>query len=349
MSEAVHEVIDALEVLVCGLDALGTIQLFNRPCERVTGLARTDAIGRSWLQLFAVGQRGELVQELWSQVAHDAPTGPYESLCRNGRNLRWQFSRPRGGPESVVLWAVGIDVTDEREALVRAREVERVVALGNMVSGLTHELRNPLNGALLQLAVAERTLARHDDAWAKPAAAAIAQAAGEVRRVAGILDDFLVFARPQPIHLERCDVRDIAARALERAIPRAAAAGVTIELEPCEEAQAQLDMSRVESAVYQLLANAIDAADSASERSVRARVVSSGNSVTIEIEDRGRGVPPGTQLFEPFFTTKKGGTGLGLSIVQRVATDHGGTITHERIDGATVFRLELPIIGGGTN
>ncbi len=348
---AIHDVIDGLEVLICGLDGDGTIHVFNRPCERLTGLPRQHAIGRNWLELFAGGQRGEHVQSLWAQAREDVAAGPYEALCRNGRNLRWRFSRhERGGPPVVVLWAVGIDVTDEREALVRARELERVVALGNLVSGLTHELRNPLNGALLQLTLADRTLARHHDEWIPPAVAAVAQAIGEVRRISSILDDFLAFARPQSLQLERTSIRRVVARAIERSAPRAQAAGVAITLEAGEETLAAVDPSRVESAAYQLIANGIDAASGATEHVVRVRIVATGNLAVIEVEDPGPGLSSSdTPVFEPFFTTKKGGTGLGLSIVQRVAVDHGGSVRYERRDGATVFRLELPIVGGVAN
>ena len=98
---ALHDVIDGLEVLICGLDGDGKIHLFNRPCERLTGIGRENAIGLSWLELFASSGRGDHVQALWSQARTDAPTGPYEALCRKGRNLRWHFSRhSRGGPST---------------------------------------------------------------------------------------------------------------------------------------------------------------------------------------------------------------------------------------------------------
>jgi len=99
-----------------------------------------------------------------------------------------------------------------------------------------------------------------------------------------------------------------------------------------------------------LLANAIDAATTSADHEVRARLVFRGNIATIEVEDHGGGLPSGdTPIFEPFFTTKTGGTGLGLAIVQRVAVDHGGAIAYERRDRATVFRLDLPIVGGVAN
>ncbi|MGE5180952.1 MAG: sensor histidine kinase [Acidobacteriota bacterium] len=346
-----HDVIDRLEVLICGLDLTGTIHVFNRPCERVTGICRSDAIGRSWLEMFACAARSEHVRVLWSQTKEHTPTGPFEALCRNGRNLRWQFARhDHDVLPMVALWAVGIDVTEEREALVRTRNLERAVALANLVSGLTHELRNPLNGALLQLALANRNLARRHDESLQPIVAAVAQASGELRRISTILDDFLVFARPSPLELARADIRRIVARAIERSAPRAGAANVTVALAPGAETLAEVDALRVESATCQLIANAIDAAAGSPDRSVVVTVSIAGNAVAVEIEDHGAGIPSKeAPLFEPFFTTKSGGTGLGLAIVQRVAADHGGTITHTRRDGATVFRLELPIVAGIAN
>lgn len=340
------DVLDGLEVLICGLDSTGTIHVFNWPCERLTGISREDAAGKNWLEVFAPEERRDHVVSSWNEAREGVPSLPFEAMCRNGRHIRWHFSRSkRAGVPSVALWAVGIDVTQEREALVRTRELERAVALGNLMSGLTHELRNPLNGALLQLALAERTLARGTDRFIAPAVAAIAQASAEIRRISMVLDDFLVFVRPQPIQLQRTDVREIVARAIERAGPKSLAAGVVITLEPGGGATADIDGSRIESAVYQLLANAIDAASEAADHEVRVRAGVERNAIAIEVEDRGAGLAD-LPIFEPFFTTKRGGTGLGLAIVQRVAADHGGAITHRRGAGATVFRLELPIVGG---
>jgi PAS domain S-box-containing protein len=346
----IHDVIDGIEVLICGLDVAGTIHVFNRSCEQLTGLSREHAIGASWLELFASGQRGEHVQALWSQAQEKALAGPFEALCRNKRNLRWHFSRdPSQRVQPVALWAVGIDITEEREAQVRARDLKQIVALGNLVSGLTHELRNPLNGALLQLALAGRMLARQHEG-SSALADVVAQAAVEIRRISSILDDFLVFARPQPVHLERAALRGLVDQAVERNAARARAAATTIVVEPGGEALAEVDVGRLVSALSQLISNAIDASATTASREVRIRIATPKTTVVVEIEDRGVGIPPGAdRIFEPFFSTKEGGTGLGLSIVERVATDHGGSIGYERRDGATVFRLEIPIVGGLEN
>lgn len=346
----IHEVIDGLGLLVCGLDDDGRIVVFNRSCEQVTGLARERALGTSWLDLFASGERHDHVLSLWTEATSGRPAGPYEALCRNGRSLHWRFARwERAAPPPITLWAVGIDVTEEREAAARARELERIASLGTLVAGLTHELRNPLNGALLQLALAERHERKAPGA-PTPTAAAIAQATAEIRRVSTLLDDFLVFVRPLPMNLARVDVRELVERSIERAQARALAAAVTVALEPGEPAIAEVDPSRVETAVFHLLANAIDASVEAASPTVRVVIDVHENAIAIDVEDRGRGLPAsGAPIYEPFFTTKQGGTGLGLAIVARVAADHEGTIGYRRSDGATVFRLALPIVGGAGN
>jgi PAS domain S-box-containing protein len=343
-----HDIIDGLAALVCGLDAAGAILMFNRPCEELTGLSRDAALGLRWLDLFAIGERHGNVLALWHQARAGQQSAPFEALCRNGRSIRWRFTRwERPRPASLALWALGIDITEDREALVRARQLERMVALGNLVAGLAHELRNPLNGAMLQLVVAERHVARSNAPALAPATQAIAHATAEIRRLSALLDDFLLFARPLPVELQRVDVRTLVDLAVDRAAPKAQPAGVAISLAPGAPAVAEVDPSRVEGAIYHLLANAVEAAARAADREVRVAIELRGNTIAIEVADHGAGLPAeDAPIFDPFFTTKENSTGLGLAIVERVATDHGGAITYARHDGTTRFRLELPIVAG---
>ena len=201
---------------VCGLGNDGRIRDANDRCRQILG---GDVIGRDWRDLFAAS-RQDAVAALWRAVTPEHVSGEFECLSPNGRRLRWHFSHmPPDG-----LWAIGIDVTEERAAQARRRDHERATALANLGAGLAHELRNPLNGAVLQLALAQRRLARAE----QPVPGEIAAAARELHRAAALLEDFLVFARPQPTTHERAEISAIVGAALATVSERAADAGVRI-------------------------------------------------------------------------------------------------------------------------
>lgn len=330
--------LDGLPMCVCGLGHDGRIRDANDRCRQILG---GDVIGRDWRDLFAAS-RQDAVAALWRAVTPEHVSGEFECLSPNGRRLRWHFSHmPPDG-----LWAIGIDVTEERAAQARRRDHERATALANLGAGLAHELRNPLNGAVLQLALAQRRLARAE----QPVPGEIAAAARELHRAAALLEDFLVFARPQPIAHERAEVSAIVEGSLGQVRERAEEAGVRITTSDSPQVIAEVDPVRIERALVEALANAIDAAREAPTPEVTIRWTTESNSLVIEIEDRGPGLPSrNAPVFDPFYTTKPAGTGLGLAIVDRIVVDHGGTAELSRAGDATVFRMRLPIVLGAVS
>jgi signal transduction histidine kinase len=228
----------------------------------------------------------------------------------------------------------------ERESAERTRQAEKLTALGTLTAGLAHEIRNPLNAAHLQLTVAIRRLA--EAVPEVPAARqALALVDGELQRLAALLDDFLAFATPQPLHRETSDLRAIAEQAIAAEAGCAATTGNALELVPGAPVLASVDPAKLRAAVRNLIRNGIEASGSGGH--VRVRLTAAPDHVLVEVEDDGPGLPAAQQrVFEPFFTTKNMGTGLGLSIVHRVATDHDGQVWPSRRDGHTVFTIRLP-------
>jgi len=230
-----------------------------------------------------------------------------------------------------------------REAFVdlRTQRAEHLAALGTMAAGLAHELRNPLNSAHLQLNVAQRRLARGGSDQQDSARAAIALAESEMKRLAGLVEDFLRFAKPQALRLAHVDLRSTAEVIVDLMAPEARAAGVDLVLEPGPSVLLQFDDEKVKQVLLNLVRNAIEV----SERglTVTLRVETDGPWAYVRVEDHGPGVPPDAPIFEPFFTTKEQGTGLGLAIVHRIATDHGGNVSVISGPEGTVFSVSLPI------
>jgi signal transduction histidine kinase len=161
--------------------------------------------------------------------------------------------------------------------------------------------------------------------------------------------DLLDFGKPSLLQRTPTRLPEVLRRAIRSCVNLARDRRVTVEehLEG-EVPPLEVDASRVEQALENLLANAIQHAPSGSV--VRARLGTvqqgTGRSVRLCVEDDGPGIPEGDlpRIFEPFFSRRKGGTGLGLSIVQRVAEAHGGSISAEnRRGGGASFILVLPV------
>jgi signal transduction histidine kinase len=160
-------------------------------------------------------------------------------------------------------------------------------------------------------------------------------------RLAGLVREFLDFARPQPLRLSRVDLRATAEEVGSLLVPEAQATGVDLALELAEEVRVELDAERIKQVILNLVQNAAEATGAGGH--VLLRVSPRDGGAMLEVEDDGPGLPEDpAMVFEPFFTTKPGGTGLGLAIVHRIVTDHGGRIDCESRPGATRFSVFLP-------
>jgi two-component system sensor histidine kinase HydH len=233
------------------------------------------------------------------------------------------------------------------EAVEQMRQIERLrrehlAALGTLAAGLAHEIRNPLNAAHLQLTLAQRRLRRSEGADVGGALSASELVASEMARLAGLVEEFLQFARPQPVRRTRTELRALAGGVVELLSEQAAEARVELVLDDGAEVPANVDGERLRQVLLNLVRNAMEAAGAGGH--VHLRLADEGALVSLEVLDDGPGLAePAAPIFEPFFTTKPQGTGLGLSIVHRIVTDHGGEIAVTREHGQTRFRVTLPV------
>jgi signal transduction histidine kinase len=220
------------------------------------------------------------------------------------------------------------------------RRAERLAALGTLAAGLAHEIRNPLNSALLKLQVLERRL-RHADR-ADPLEV-VDTIRAELGRVDHLLSDFLAFAEPLTLDVVRADLNGLVTELAGSVTSSAAMLGVEVELEVDPAlGQVELDATRLRGVLSGLIENALEAMPEGGVLWLRTRARDADGFVRVEIEDTGPGFPSDAPIFDPFYTTKASGTGLGLSIAHRVLSDHGGRILAETFPGRTRFTLLLP-------
>jgi len=295
--------------------------------------------------------------------------------CKNsdvlaGKTVRWEWCLLKNGktydlidtplqnPDgSVSKLEIFRDITERKEAEEKAREhqselahVWRVNTMGEMASGLAHELNQPLCAILNYANACLRMIKRQADESGElivpiEQIATQAERAGEIiRRIRGLV------AKRRP-HTSAVDINDIVREVVGMEKSEANLKGITIQTELGEDTpQVLADSVEIEEVILNLVRNAFDAM---SDRLVERREVTITTCTTecgeveICVRDTGKGLAGlGEQIFDSFFTTKVDGLGIGLSISRTIVELHGGKLWAEsNPDCGASFRFTLPVKG----
>ncbi len=281
-------------------------------------------------------------ESVLEQVPDGAPLRVEGTLAGSGIPLGCTVTPLRGEGGTPLGAVVNFrDLTTVREAARKARLRDRLAAAGEMAAGIAHEIRNPLAsisgsaqvlGSLPALGAKERSLLR-----------IIVE---ESRRLSGIVESFLGYARPPDPHRGPTDI----ARTLEETLtlfrnsPELAsghriATEIVPHLEPVE-----ADEKQLRQAFFNLARNAIQAMPTGG--TMRVQAGPEGGHYVIRWCDEGIGMQPQQiqEIFQPFKAFRTGGTGLGLAVVYSIVTDHGGEIEVEsEPQRGSTFTLRIPL------
>jgi PAS domain S-box-containing protein len=345
-----HALVELTDVLVVALDARGRVGLFNRKAAHMTQVRAEDARGKDFIESWIPHDDRSKVREALAQAFHDdrsreVETGFVEAGGEVGRRIRWHLSGAHGAEETAdpLVYGIGIDVTERRALEKRAADAEALSAMGTLALNLAHEIRNPLNAAVLQLHLLGRDIDKHAPEATRAAMHRRTEIVGsEIGRLNRLLTEFLELARPrgiarEPVHVGRLvdDVLDLEREAAE-------GRGITIVREIAADGCVAIgDREKLKQVVINLVVNSIEAMKEGGTLTAR---VESESDVFLEIADTGQGIPPDVlaNVFDPFFTTKEAGTGLGLSIVRKIVDQHGGEVKIESSSQGTRVRVKIP-------
>ncbi|MGH8243457.1 MAG: ATP-binding protein [Steroidobacteraceae bacterium] len=233
----------------------------------------------------------------------------------------------------------------ERESLqAELRRSETMSAMGALVAGVAHEVRNPLFAISSTLDALSARLGERTEYHAL-----IENLRGPVNRLGKLMADLLAYGRPAAGEFNIGSVNSAVAPAIESCGSIAREAGVTVEvrLDPDLE-PVRLDSSRLVQALGNLVDNALRHAPRGSRVIVETRGVEDRSRRWVEcaVSDGGPGFEENDlpHVFEPFFTRRRGGTGLGLALVQRIVSEHGGEVAaRNRPEGGAVVSMRLPV------
>ncbi|MET0553186.1 MAG: ATP-binding protein [Vicinamibacteria bacterium] len=246
------------------------------------------------------------------------------------------------GGEATVILSIR-DVSEMVEVREWARRNESLAALGSVVAGVAHEVRNPM-----------AAIAAHVEALALAGAApagqedeSITALRAEVKRLSHLVTELLEYGRPRPSDFEPLCVSEVVHSAIAACAPAAGQEDVVIR---CAASPAPLvlgDAGRLRRVFLNLVENAVQHSPSGGTVEVSVGPVEQDGrtSVVCRVADAGTGFTPEdlARAFEPFFTRRRGGTGLGLPIVRRILSDHGGTVeAGNRPEGGAFVLVSLP-------
>jgi two-component system NtrC family sensor kinase len=292
--------------------------------------AHGDSVAARWRQRFRNGEVS------WEELELVKPEK--KILERRARPVLDHYKQPLGWLE------VYRDISSQRQIQSRLFHSERLASLGQMVSGVAHELNNALTSIIGYAQLVQRRSRGFE--WEVQGEHILAEA----ERAKRISRNLLLFARGSKSERGPVNINEVVERTLEIRAYELRLENIRVELDLYEQLpQARADAAQIQQALLNLVVNAEQAIRQTKESGhiwIRTRQIPE-NRIALEVADDGPGVPPEVilRIFDPFFTTKPAGvgTGLGLSILYGIVHQHGGEVSVEnRPGGGAVFTLELP-------
>lgn len=317
----------------------GRFARLNSAARALTGASFGELVGRPVLD-FGSGEPWKTLTDIVTAVA-DSGIGCTAQIVTD--NATWDVTASllpaRGGDEERVIIAMH-ETTEMIRLQESVRRGEQLAALGELVAGVAHEIRNPLFGLGASVDLLEQQFAGNVivlditepmRTWLK--------------RLQMLADNLLEYGKTWRVDLTQGNVRDVLQLALETCAPRARDAAVNVEHDfASADATLLMDGSRLVLVFENLIDNALQ--HSPRGGTVRLEARRDDGAIEVIVSDQGPGIAPADlpRIFEPFFTRRRGGSGLGLSIVQRIIDEHGGTVTAQNADsGGAIVRVRLPV------
>jgi signal transduction histidine kinase len=228
---------------------------------------------------------------------------------------------------------------------------EKLASIGQMGTGIAHEIRNPLSGINLNVSTLELLCQRAEGLVPEEKemiGAVVAQAKASSEKIATVIRRIMDFSKPVLPRMERADLNQVVRESI--ATPEIAGRKGDVELREHlfpEPLYCYADPALLGLVLLNLVTNAFQAMEEvAGPKRITISVAREGDLAVVLVADTGPGLPGHLRekIFDPFFTMRRGGHGIGLSLSQRIASKHGGRISAGSAEGGGAeFRVELPL------
>ncbi len=254
---------------------------------------------------------------------------------------------------------VSLDSAKQEVEMCHAEQMQRaakLASLGEIISGIAHEIKNPLTGISCAVQVLQSELSEGD-----ANKRVTSEILDHIKRLDRTVKDLLNYAKPKPPNFLPLNIDDILNKAVFFVYPEAKKQHVTIDTDVDPDVpDVMMDPDQMQQVFLNLMINAVQAMPDGGELKIKAaasdkvrmhddvnisELIGSEKAIVIQFKDTGKGIEPEhmDSIFDPFFTKKSKGTGLGLAISRRIAQEHGGEVTvQSEVGRGSTFTIYLP-------
>lgn len=258
------------------------------------------------------------------------------------RNLFVSISEFKDSKEELRYVLIMRDVTKLKELEDQITRGKQITAMGNLASGVAHEIRNPLNSISTIVQQLKKDFEPKEDKEDYQKFVDVVY--NEVQRINKTIESFLKLAKPKPVQRSKFNLENFLNELFMQFEKEMKNKSIDFKIENDYDDFVNWDYDQMRQVFINLIKNASDAIDDDGEIKIVSKLVE--NKIIITVNDNGKGISPDKidKIFNLYFTTKAEGTGIGLGIVQRIIYEHGGIIkvsSQERL--GTTFTIELNI------
>ncbi|MBM7867471.1 PAS domain-containing protein [Heliobacterium gestii] len=329
-NEQLSNLLSSITDLCFSIDRECRLTYLNDETERTFGRPRSDILGKRIVDLIPTAVDSHLYREYHRAVTERRPISleEYAPFFK-----RWYGIRLYPTRDGLLVYAR--DITEQKEMFLEMARLDRLHLIGQMASGIGHEIRNPLTTVRGFLQLLET---KHPDSKAH-----YDLMISELDRANTIITEFLSLSKTKPENLGPQNLN----RIIDAIFPMIQAHAfrndkeVILDLTPLPDAL--IDEKEIRQVLLNLVQNALDATAAGGKVIVRT-LLREPHYVTFAVTDSGPGIHPDTvgRLGTPFFTTKAEGTGLGLAVSYNIINRHGGKIELDTGSRGTTFYVHLP-------
>jgi PAS domain S-box-containing protein len=342
-----QKILNTTQSMILVLDTAGLISYANRRCYEA-GYQHSELIGHRLVDWVQSSQQADFEAAL-ETTANGHQVENLELRAKRSDASMGHFSislSPMRDEQSAVNSVVVVmtDITDAVLLQAKLAHSEKMATIGRLVSGVAHEVNNPLAAILgftdLLLENPEVPQSAQED---------LKIILQETQRTKDIVQDLLSFARQRPVQRELVQVHTVLRQTIKLRSYDFASHGVEVTEELEEALPPTLgDVQQLQQVFLNILNNAYDAVQETGRRGqIKIHTRRQGEMIEVAVSDNGTGITDTQRIFDPFYTTKQAGkgTGLGLSICYGIVRAHGGEIQcWNNEDGAgSTFLVRIPV------